>query len=140
MQKSLTIGHLAKAADVNIETVRYYQRIALLTEPEKPIEGYRIYPQAYISRIRFIKRAQQLGFKLSEIAELLQLGDGQCDDVRSRAEDKLTQVERQINDLKNLRNTLNRLISTCHQQGDSGHCPIIETLTDMPDTHPKNRV
>jgi len=129
MNKPLTIGHLARATEVNIETVRYYQRIGLVAEPVKPAQGYRIYPVETIDRIRFIRRAQQLGFKLQEIAELLQLGDGQCDDVRSRAEQKRAQIDQQISDLKNLRKTLNALIKTCQSDHDSGHCPIIETLT-----------
>ena len=129
MQKRLTIGRLAKAAEVNIETIRYYQRIALLTEPAKPSEGYRIYPVDAITRIRFIKRAQQLGFKLQEIAELLQMGDGQCRDVRVRAEQKRQQISQQISDLEKLRSTLDTLINNCQRDNDSGHCPIIETLT-----------
>ncbi len=130
MKNVMTIGQLARAADVNIETIRYYQRIALLSEPEKPVKGYRLYPHEFVSRIRFIRRAQQLGFKLQEVAELLQLGDGQCDDVRSRAEQKRAQINQQINDLKNLRQTLDALIKTCHADSASGHCPIIETLAD----------
>lgn len=129
MKPSLTIGRLAKSAGVNIETIRYYQRIDLLAEPIKPASGYRCYPAEYISRIHFIKRAQQLGFKLKEVAELLQLGEGKCSDVRSRAEQKRQQVDQQINDLKKLRHTLDKLIQTCRQEGDSVHCPIIETLT-----------
>ncbi len=129
MSKALTIGRLAQAAGVNIETIRYYQRFGLMTEPDKPVEGYRIYPFEYIARLRFIKHAKNLGFSLKEITELLQLGDGQCDDVRSRAEQKRAQIEQQINDLQKLRNTLNTLIDACHTDHDAGHCPIIETLT-----------
>ncbi|HED33624.1 MAG TPA: Hg(II)-responsive transcriptional regulator, partial [Gammaproteobacteria bacterium] len=130
MNRSLTIGLLAQKAYVNIETVRYYQRIGLLSEPVKPAEGYRVYPATSINRIRFIKRAQQLGFSLQEISELLQLGDGECNDVRSRAEQKRTQIERQIGDLENLRKTLDTLITECRDENNNGNCPIIETLTD----------
>ncbi|VAW58128.1 hypothetical protein MNBD_GAMMA11-717 [hydrothermal vent metagenome] len=129
MNKSLTIGLLAQKACVNIETVRYYQRIGLLTEPSKPPSGYRIYPVSSINRILFIKRAQQLGFKLQEIAELLELGDGECSNVRSRAEQKRQQIEQQINDLENLRTTLDTLIAECRNDNNNGSCPIIETLT-----------
>lgn len=128
-QKPLTIGFLAKAADVNIETIRYYQRIALITEPEKPAQGYRIYPPDTLKRIKFIKRAQQLGFSLSEIAELLELGEGSCTDVRHRAEEKRIHIDQQINDLQNLRNTLTELINACQSDSDSRHCAIVETLT-----------
>ena len=72
----LTIGKLAQSAEVNVETIRYYQQKHLLVEPIKPPQGYRIYPESYINRIKFIKRAQQLGFTLKEVSELLELGDG----------------------------------------------------------------
>ena len=131
--KNLTIGFLAKAADVNIETIRYYQRINLIEEPEKPAQGYRIYPAATLTRIKFIKRAQQLGFSLAEITELLDLGEGSCSDVRERAEKKRQQIDKQINDLNNLRRTLTELINTCQSGSESGssrkHCAIVETLT-----------
>ncbi|VAW68759.1 Transcriptional regulator, MerR family [hydrothermal vent metagenome] len=134
MNKPLTIGILAKKSDVNIETIRYYQRISLLTEPEKPLQGYRVYPQQTINRIRFIKRAQQLGFSLQEIADLLQLGEGQCSDICARAEQKRLQIEQQIKDLKNLRNTLDTLISECHNEKSTSCCPIIEALTSDKNT------
>ncbi len=128
MNKALTIGRLAQAAAVNIETVRYYQRVGLIIEPAKPREGYRIYPAETIVRLGFIKHAKHLGFNLNEIAELLQLGDGQCDDVRSRAELKRKQINQQINDLRKLRSTLDMLIKSCKLENDASHCPIVETL------------
>jgi len=129
--KPLTIGFLAKAAEVNIETIRYYQRIALITEPEKPIQGYRVYPQETLKRIKFIKRAQQLGFSLQEVADLLQLGEGNCNDVRLQAEQKRTQIDNQIKDLQNLRGTLSNLINACNSNSDTSHCAIVETLTAL---------
>ncbi len=133
MNKPLTIGLLAKQADVNIETIRYYQRINLLTEPEKPAQGYRIYPQQSINRIRFIKRAQQLGFSLQEIADLLQLSKANCNDIRVLAEHKRQQINQQIKDLNNLRNTLDTLINECHNEKKTDCCPIIESLTSNSD-------
>jgi len=127
--KPLTIGFLAKAADVNIETVRYYQRIGLISEPDKPSQGYRIYPKETLERIKFIKRAQQLGFSLQEIDELLDLGEGHCDDVRLRAEQKRTQIDNQIKDLNRLRSSLSELINSCQQNTKANHCAIVETLT-----------
>lgn len=124
---SLTIGRLAREAGVNVETVRYYQRVGLIREPERPPVGYRVYPAATVDRLRFIRRAQQLGFSLREIAELLELGDGHCADVRSRAEQKLAAIERQISDLSALHDTLSRLVATCGP-GRRAHCPIIESL------------
>ena len=129
--KPLTIGFLAKAADVNIETVRYYQRIGLISEPDKPSQGYRIYPKETLNRIKFIKRAQQLGFSLQEIDELLDLGEGHCDDVRRRAEQKRTQIDNQIKDLNRLRSTLSELINSCQQNTKANHCAIVETLTTI---------
>lgn len=127
--KKLTIGFLAKAADVNIETVRYYQRIGLITEPDKPLQGFRVYPTETLKRIKFIKRAQQLGFSLSEIAELLRLGEGNCTDVRQRAEDKRNNIDKQINDLTTLRATLTQLINSCQSEDGNQHCAIVETLS-----------
>lgn len=127
--EKLTIGFLAKAADVNIETIRYYQRIKLIEEPIKPAQGYRTYPDTTLTRIKFIKRAQQLGFSLTEISELLELGEGNCSDVRHRAEQKKCQIDKQISDLKTLRRTLNELINTCKNDSDNSHCAIVETLT-----------
>ncbi len=124
----LTIGFLARAAGVNLETVRYYQRIGLVEEPDKPLSGFRYYPPETIERIKFIKRAQKLGFSLQEIRELLELGDGHCQDVRERAAHKLENIEQQIADLNALRETLNELISACGS-GNNAHCPIVETLT-----------
>jgi MerR family mercuric resistance operon transcriptional regulator len=133
----LTIGLVAKAAGVNIETIRYYQRIKLITEPDKPLSGFRIYPTETLKRIKFIKRAQQLGFSLSEIEELLQLGEGNCTDVRQRAEIKRDTIDQQINDLRNLRNTLTQLIDSCNSNGGDQHCAIVETLsTDSVDSVP----
>lgn len=129
MAKSLTIGHLANLSGVNIETVRYYQRIGIVDEPSKPVEGYRIYPSTTVERIRFIKRAQQLGFSLKEIADLLEMGDGHCTDIMHRAEQKRDHIQQQINDLLKLKQTLDTLISRCQIDATSSHCPIVETLT-----------
>ncbi len=128
MVKALTIGYLARMAGVNIETVRYYQRTGLIDEPPKPSSGYRIYPLQTVGRIKFIKRAQGLGFSLKEINELLELGDGHCADVRVKAEEKRAHIEQQIIELTKLRNTLDTLINSCQNTDDSVHCPIVETL------------
>lgn len=131
--QKLTIGFLAKAAGVNIETVRYYQRIKLIIEPDKPADGFRTYPTETLKRIKFIKRAQQLGFSLKEVAELLQLGEGsgedQCADIRQRAEYKRDHIDRQINDLTTLRATLTQLIDSCQSEGGNQRCAIVETLS-----------
>ncbi|HEC12755.1 MAG TPA: Hg(II)-responsive transcriptional regulator [Acidiferrobacteraceae bacterium] len=126
----MTIGRLARVAGVNVETVRYYQRLGIIKEPPKPIEGYRLYPPQTVERLRFIKRAQQLGFSLKEIHGLLEMGDGHCDDVRKRAEEKRIQITDQIKDLNALRTTLDRLIQQCDAGQDKAHCPIVETLAE----------
>lgn len=126
----MTIGRLAEAAGVNVETIRYYQRIGLISEPKKPQQGYRKYPHKTLEQIRFIKRAQQLGFSLQEILDLLELGDGHCSDVRERAEEKRDKIERQIRDLQALQGTLTELINACHSGKGKQKCPIVETLSD----------
>jgi MerR family mercuric resistance operon transcriptional regulator len=125
---TLTIGRLARAAGVNVETVRYYQRLGLVDEPAKPERGFRHYPAAALDRIVFIKRAQQLGFRLQEIRELLELGDGHCADVRAKAEAKRRQIEAQIRDLRAMGATLDELIATCRTGRGDAHCPMVETL------------
>ena len=94
MNEQLTIGRLAKAAGVNVETIRYYQRRGLLDEPEKPLGGHRRYADSATGRVSFIKRAQQLGFTLEEVKSLLKLEDGQsCRETRLLAEHKLALIE-----------------------------------------------
>jgi len=127
-QPEFTIGRLAAAAGVNVETVRYYQRIGLISEPKKPKQGFRKYPNKTLEQIRFVKRAQQLGFSLHEIADLLEFGDGHCRDVRNRAEIKREKIEKQIRDLQALQDTLTQLISACYAGKGKKKCPIVETL------------
>lgn len=129
-QKKLTIGRLAKLVGVNVETIRYYQRIKLIDEPVTPINGFRQYPVKTAESITFIKRAQGLGFSLKEIAELLKIGDGHCDDVRARAEKKRNKINEQIHDLQTLRDTLDKLICECQSGLNKHHCPIVETLLE----------
>ncbi len=124
-----TIGRLAKAADVNVETIRYYQRVGLISEPPKPFSGFRIYPNETVSRIRFIKRAQKLGFSLKDIVHLLELGSGHCNDVREQAEGKLAHIELQIKDLQSMRKTLKKLIIECHSGDQNRGCPIVASLS-----------
>jgi MerR family mercuric resistance operon transcriptional regulator len=126
---TLTIGRLARQADVNIETIRYYQRVGLISQPAKPENGYRIYPTTTIHRIRFIKRAQKLGFKLLEIADLLELSSENCEDVRNKAEQKRIQIKRQIDDLVTLKDSLDDLIEACKSGKKNACCPIVEALT-----------
>lgn len=131
----LTIGRLARKAGVNVETVRYYQRIGLVPEPQKPAGGFRRYAPETIDRITFIKRAQALGFSLDEVRELLELGDGHCADVRARAEEKRARIEARIAELKAMQTALEDLIGACLAGRDNAHCPIVETLAQSATEH-----
>lgn len=128
-----TIGKLARAACVNVETVRYYERKGLIQQPGKPPGGFRKYPQAALDRIRFIKRAKELGFTLEEIKQLLSLDDAPCGQVRALAENKLAAVQTRIVDLQRLAGVLEDLLAKCHTNPDDTHCPIIETLQPGPE-------
>jgi Hg(II)-responsive transcriptional regulator len=126
--KSLTIGRLARAAGVGVETIRYYQQRRLLPVPEST-GAFRQYPVALTVRIQFIKRAQELGFSLEEISELLRLEDGaDRDSIRRIASDRLGQTEAKIADLQRMQKALKRLLTQCeHTRGDMP-CPIIASL------------
>ena len=126
----MTIGGVAKMADVNVETIRYYQRRGLIIEPPKPMYGFRHYSVKTISRIRFIKRAKKMGFKLREIEELLKLDDGHCEDARALAEQKCLFIGEQIEHLIAMREILKKLIDGCHTHPLGSHCPIIEGMDD----------
>lgn len=128
----MTIGRLARAGGVNVETVRYYQRRGLLITPGKPVSGVRRYTAEMLGRLRFIKRAQELGFTLREIAELLKLGDGSCQETRTIAERRLADIEARIRDLESMRDTLGKLIRTC-RAGNRPPCPIIASLAHEAD-------
>ena len=130
MNEPLSIGSLAKAADVNVETVRYYQRRGLVDEPSKPLGGHRRYAASAATRVRFIKRAQQLGFTLEEIKDLLLLEDGQsCRETHMLAERKLGLIEERIADLSRMRRSLRGLIAECAEGKRPRSCPIIATLS-----------
>jgi len=109
--KSKTISKVAKELNINIETVRFYERRGLITQPIKPEIGYRHYPEDTINRIRFIKRSQELGFTLEEISKLLSLNDSPCHQVQALAEDKLSSVKEKMIDLKRLESALNELLN-----------------------------
>lgn len=125
--KEMTIGVLARAAGVNIETVRYYQRRGLIGTPRKPLGGVRRYDTATLAQLRFIKRAQQLGFSLRDIGDLLELGTGACSETRVLAEARLADIETRLRDLQAMRRTLTRLIQSC-RAGRETSCPIVQSL------------
>ncbi len=125
---TLTIGRLAKAAAVGVETIRYYQERALLPLPES--DGtYRQYPVALVRRIRFIKRAQELGFTLAEIASLLALQDGtDRQSVRAIAGARIGQIDTKLADLRRMRRTLRHMLDACEHSVAGVPCPIIEAI------------
>lgn len=126
---NLTIGKLAESAGVNVETIRYYQRRALLTEPPKPLGGHRRYAPEQVKRVRFIKRAQALGFTLSEIGALLTLNAVcLCTDTRALAHRKLALIEQKMADLAALQAVLGDLVRQCDAGSGGADCPIIDVL------------
>ncbi len=127
--KAITIGTLARHAAVNVETIRFYQRRGLIPEPAKPLSGYRHYSPETVDRVRFIKRAQELGFTLKEIVTLLQLGDGHCRETKQLASTKLATIEARLVDLEAMRKVLKKLIQRCDKNTAQKGCPIVESLT-----------
>lgn len=131
MRAIMTIGRVAEAAGVNVETVRFYQRLGLLAEPTRPPGGVRRYGGEFVSRLRFVKRAQRLGFSLAEIQRLLVLEDPQsCGKARSLAAEKLALVEARLADLARMRDVLKELVVRCDVRRGKVACPIIATLTE----------
>ena len=131
MGSTLTIGRVAEAAGINVETIRFYQRLGLLEEPDKPSGGVRRYGVEFVARLRFIKRAKQLGFSLAEVQRLLVLEDPQsCGKARSLAAEKLALVESRIADLERMRSVLTDLVARCDVRRGKVACPIIATLTN----------
>lgn len=129
MTVSFPIGRLAQAAGVNVETIRYYQRRGLLAVPPKPLGGQRRYPEDAVKRVRFIKRAQALGFTLEEVGALLKLDRARaCGPTRALAARKWALLDRKIADLTALRGALSDLIRQCETRRGKTECPIIETL------------
>ncbi|MGW8269527.1 MAG: MerR family transcriptional regulator [Burkholderiales bacterium] len=127
--RSMTIGTLAREARVNVETVRYYQRRRLLGVPARPLGGVRRYGEDALARIEFIKRAQDLGFTLDEIAALLRLERfSACRPARALAAKKLALVEARLHDLGRLKQVLEELIARC-DAGAARGCAIIESLS-----------
>ncbi len=129
----LTIGQLAREAGVNVETVRYYQRRGLLPEPPRPPGGIRRYSAETVARIRFIKRAQRLGFTLTEIGELLSLGEGHCHEVQALARRKYQSIEARIRDLETMAVALRALLSQCERGESSPRCALVERLSALED-------
>ena len=129
--KTFTIGQLAKAAGVNIQTVRFYEREGILKPQSRRESGYRIYNDESLKRLSFIRQAKDLGFSLEDIQSLLNLrvrSVERCSQVRARAEQKIKDVQQKIAHLKKLEKTLKKLVSDCKNRVISDCCPIIEKM------------
>ena len=130
----MTRGEVADKADVNPETLRYYEREELIPKPRRSDGGFRLYDEHYVDRLRFIQRAKELGFTLAEIKDLLDLrvdDTATCRDVKAQAEDKLDEVEEKIRDLHRIRDALTRLAKACEGGGGpTSDCPILDALTE----------
>lgn len=126
-----TIGRIARASGVSIETIRYYEREGLLQAPERSASGYRLYTPEATERLRFIQRAKRLGFSLQEIGTLLALADQDASsaEVRALASEKLAVIEARLRDLEGMRDALSALVAHCDGRGDAARCPIIGALS-----------
>lgn len=128
---TLKIGEVADRAGVNLQTIRYYEREGLLPEPPRLASGYRMFPQDAVRRVRFIKRAQELGFTLSEIKELLALRVDQqrgSANVRILAQAKITDIDQKIRTLQSMKRVLKQLADRCPGCGPPSECPILESF------------
>ncbi len=130
-----TIGIVAKMAEIGVETVRFYEREGLIPQPHRPERGFRRYPRDTVGRLRFIRRAKDLGFTLAEIRELLELRvdpNTNCRDVKRRAEAKMANIDGRIADLRRMKTALSRLADACAGDGTTGECPILSALDQPP--------
>src|SRR5260370_11159197 len=138
----LTIGQVATAADVNVQTIRYYERRGLVPPPRRTPSGYRQYADDAVARLRFIKHAQELGFSLQEIQELLGLRvrhGAACDTVERKTRQKIEVVQQKIRDFQRMKRTLERLAAACAVRRPTAECPILEVLADDADVRHYDR-
>lgn len=133
---TMTIGQVAAAADVTVQTIRYYERRGLVTAPRRTASGYRQYATDAVTRLRFIRHAQELGFSLHEVQELLELRvrDGAaCDAVAHATRQKIDLIQQRMRDLRRIHRTLERLAAACAERKRTDACPILEALEDHDD-------
>jgi Hg(II)-responsive transcriptional regulator len=130
----MRIGEVASRAGVHVETLRYYERRGLLQEPERRPSGYRSYEENSVRVVRFIKRAQELGFTLADIEDLLRLADAggreSCREVRALASAKIEDMDRRIAALRAMRASLVALVETCPPRGRPSECPLLEAIEE----------
>lgn len=129
----MRIGEVASRAGVNVETLRYYERRGLLREPDRRPSGYRSYGEESVRVVRFIKRAQVLGFTLNDIDDLLRLaghGRQSCQEVRALATAKIEDMDRRIATLEAMRASLVALVRTCATRSEPTECPLLEAIEE----------
>ncbi len=127
MSNQLTIGELAKAADVAASTVRYYERTGLLRRPPRSASNYRLYGEEDVYRVRFIRAAQATGFTLDDVAELLR--PSPCRKVQRRIEERLDEVSARMKDLRHVQRVLKSALTTCQEHEPTGRCGVVDTLS-----------
>ena len=130
---ALTIGQLAESASVNIQTVRYYERLGLIAAPPRAKSGYRQYDPVMVRRIRFIKKAQELGFSLGDIKELLALriaDASACGTVEHKVEEKILVIKAKTRELTRLQGILRKLAASCRARELTAECPVLDLLGD----------
>lgn len=138
MAKRMTIGQLAREADVGVQTVRYYERRGLLEPAARRESGYREFDDSSLERLRFIRRTQELGFTLNEIGELLELRldpDTTVAEVQARAAEKITEIDRKMHNLERIKEALENLANRCHQHGGVGDCPLLDEMGPLQSTN-----
>lgn len=131
--RPLRSGEVAAAAGVNVETLRYYERRGILPEPPRRASGYREYPAGTVQIIHFVKRAQELGFTLEVIAELLALRNSDtrtCGEVRELAEHKIDEIDQKLRQLRAMKSALGKLVASCDADASARECPILEAFDD----------
>jgi len=133
MNEELSIGQVARRANIGVETVRFYEREGLIGRPSRRASGYRQYEPAVVTRLRFIRRAKELGFTLREIKELLELRldpTSTCADVKGRAQAKIEDIDSKLASLRRVRKALSRLLEACDGRKGTAECPILDALEE----------
>ncbi len=134
----MTIGLLAERAGVGVETIRFYERKGLVDQPKRPLGGVRVYPEATVERLEFVHHAQEMGFTLREIGELVNLQadpSTDCGELKSRAAEKLAEIEAKLVRLAAIRKTLRQLVEVCPGEGDLEQCSIVAALAAPSDQY-----
>ena len=131
MKVCLKIGEVAKAASINIQTIRYYEKLGLIKPSSRRTSGYREYTDQAVTQLTFIKKAQELGFTLGDISELLKLrvsSTARCGDVKTKTEIKLADIKRKISSLQKMKRALEDLVHCCEEEKKTDECPILNSL------------